>query len=674
MDRSDSRKKSLAERLRRWIRRKKRDRAIRNEEKAISKQLAAKARARELRELQKSAPSTESIAPPFAPPQPKKNESDDPRDRTESLPSSTPPPPKPSVPLTGIVEHFERFREVRKAQIIQQRLARQARRIEAEKEREHKKKSSFGVGSTDQSASDVRIPYRQRPIYFLKKYVRQAVRNRIPHWILAMSPAVLVGFGMAMPSLIQSKDHAAAAYAQYQEDWTDAMRGKRWKEAELIGNRVIASSLSDSRDLLAYFDTLVANGEFQKAVRLLLARESDQRDLVIAEYRFDIAERFLTRLEGSQELSLIAFNKFSESLKGPLSKEKEIRARKVLSSASAVRGDLASAMAILLPIRNTDLVSRCDILWLSWNIDSGIMTAQMVKDAEDALLEIEERMARTPIAVDQEIAARARLSSLLRKDDQFLEWLEANSRLDPAGKDRWKREFENLALVRELRDVPLKPDRAWARLRAILEREPNNLEMIEMAIGLAIAAPERTSQGAREWVTRRIREESPDAKLLPMAAMAAHANGQWPLAIECYQRILTLNPKDASVLNNLAAIYYKFPPYRFDEALKLIDRALAEMPVNLSFIETKGQILARLGRIDEARSLLESCLATFPDEWNLHNTLFQIYEYQGNQELANVHREKLGSLKKPANAPQSNRIIFAVKPDEPKSAANSSGK
>lgn len=674
MDRSDSRKKPLAERFRRWIRRKKRERAIRREEKAIAKKLAAKARARELRELEKSAPSTDPIVPPPFPVQQPKT-----HDKVESVKqdqnqASPPVSPPLSVPLTGIGDYLKRYLKVRKAQVLQQRLAREARKIEASKGRERAKKSAFGVGSTDQSASDVRIPYRQRPIYFIKKYVRQAIRYRVPHWIAAMSPAVLFGFGVAMPSIIQSKEHAAASFARYQDAWTDAVHGNRTKEASLIGDRIISSPLADSRDLLSYFDTLVANGDYQKAVRLLIARESDQRDLVIAEYRFDVAERFVTMLEGSSELADLALKKFAESLNGPLSKEKEIRARKVLANAAAVRGDLASAMAILLPIRNADLVSRCDILWLSWNIDSGDPTAQLVKDAEDALQQIEGRMAQNPLIDEQEIAARARLSSLLRKDDEFLAWLEANSRIDAEGKARWKREFENLTLVREVRSVPLNPDAAWNRLTVILDREPNNPELIDMAIGLAIATPDRTSQKARNWVLTRIRAATVDPQILARTAMAAHAAGQWPLAIECYERLIAVPTNDPGVFNNLAALYYKFPPYRYEEASKLIDRALAEAPDNLNFIETKGQILARLGRVDEAKTLLERCLATFPNEWNLHNTMAQIYEYLDDKELGAVHREKLATLKKPANAPEEDRITFASKPKEPEPDSKSGDK
>ena len=96
---------------------------------------------------------------------------------------------------------------------------------------------------------------------------------------------------------------------------------------------------------------------------------------------------------------------------------------------------------------------------------------------------------------------------------------------------------------------------------------------------------------------------------------------------------------------------YKFPPYEYEEALKLIDRVVAKTPDNLGILETKGQILARMGRLDESKVILEKCLPILPNEWNLHNTLAQIYEIQGQKSRALAHRDRLSNLRKPSNAP-----------------------
>jgi tetratricopeptide (TPR) repeat protein len=671
MDRSDrhrSGNKSIADRFRRWYRRRQRDRAIRAEESKITKQLASKARARELRELEKSSPETD---PQVRQPAPQPQHVEPAADVSQQIRKQVAEP----VPFTGVIDHWKKYRKVRAAIAEQSQVTRHARRLAAAKSGSKSKSSKFGVGSTEQSASDVRVPYRQRPIYFIRKYARQSVKRRIPHWFAAMSPALVFGLGVIMPAMTESNGHAASAIVQYREAWTAAVqKGDRPKEAELCGRRVIFSPQSESRDLIAYFDTLVANGELQRAVQVLLAREDDQREQALAEYRFDIAERFIGRLQGSAELVNLALKKFGESLQGPLAKHKEIKARKVLSSAMAVRGDLIGALGMLAPIRNVDLVSRIDSLWLSRSINPANANDAFFREVETAAKEIEARVAGTQALDFQDIAAYARVASLLARDDQFIAWLDSDTRLDAPAKVRWRREIANLSLVRELRTVPLNPEAAWAKLRPILDQEPDNEGMIDTAIGLAIAPPDRTSKSAREWVSKKLKSDSVDAKTLGRASMAAHANAQWPLAIELYEGVAKREPKNPIVLNNLAGMYYKIPPYRLDEALKLIDRAIAELPDNLGILETKGQILARMGRVDEARDILERCLTGFPNEWNLHNTLAQIYEYQGNPQLGALHREKLAKISKPANAPIQERIDFRASAAKPAFGSESRSK
>lgn len=668
-DRSSPQEKSLGGRIRRWIRRRRRERKIRAEELRIAKELAAKARAREIRELQKTSPENESAVPrvEFSPTQPVTPLQEDPESklvRSKSNPAPVPTGSVPAIPVRGLLDHWKRYREVRRQQLQQKRLARQIREADALKARERKKKSSFGVGSTELSASDVRIPYRQRPVYIFRLFYRRFVKQRIPHWLAAMSPALIMLLAFVIPAIIESRGNAAVAIPEYRERWSEAFRAGRWKIAELAGLRVISSRQSETQDDLAYFDTLVANGEYQKAVRQLISKESAQRELMIAEFRYEMADRFLTRLEGSQELTDLSLRKLAESLSGPLSLEKQIKARKVLASASAIQGDLAGALAMLQPIRSVDLVSHCDSLWLGWNMNPDIMSEAFSKDVRGSLQQISDRIEKQPVLDPQDIAARARMSSLLGEEKPFLDWVEKENRLSADEKSRWIREFENLSLVRILRAAPLDPNAAWSKLRQVLDREPNNLEMIDTAIGLSIGPPERTSKDARDWVLQKLRSEPLDPKILARVSMSAHAANQWPLAIECYEKLTKIDPENTVALNNLAGIYYKIPPYQLDKALSLVDRALAGSPGNISFLETRGQILARMGRVEEARSILENCLATFPNEWNLHNTLAQIYDYEGKASLAAVHREKLSELKKPSNSPVEDRIVFPKRPPE----------
>ena len=133
--------------------------------------------------------------------------------------------------------------------------------------------------------------------------------------------------------------------------------------------------------------------------------------------------------------------------------------------------------------------------------------------------------------------------------------------------------------------------------------------------------------------------------------MSALVNRRWDLAREIYQRLLEMDSKDVITLNNLATIMYRTPPKDYSAALKLIESALEIQPDNAEIRETKGQILARTGRLDESRKLLESCLPSMPNRWAIHNTLAQIYEIQGQKTMSRVHRDWMKSLKKPVDAP-----------------------
>ena len=113
---------------------------------------------------------------------------------------------------------------------------------------------------------------------------------------------------------------------------------------------------------------------------------------------------------------------------------------------------------------------------------------------------------------------------------------------------------------------------------------------------------------------------------------------------------------------------YKFPPRDLDESLRLVEKALELAPKNLVILETKGQVLARMGRFDEAREILLRTIPALPKEWNLHNTLAQIYDREGDTRNASAHRNLLKTIPKPTDADRYAVLSDFVK-DTPKNAA-----
>jgi predicted Zn-dependent protease len=117
-----------------------------------------------------------------------------------------------------------------------------------------------------------------------------------------------------------------------------------------------------------------------------------------------------------------------------------------------------------------------------------------------------------------------------------------------------------------------------------------------------------------------------------------------------YRKLLATQPDDVIALNNLSMLIYKYEPDHLDEALQYASRAAKLAPRVPAVRDTVGEILARQGRWDEALPILESCISDLPEEWNLHNTLAQIYDKKGLKDRAAAHKSALERIKRPLDA------------------------
>ena len=84
-------------------------------------------------------------------------------------------------------------------------------------------------------------------------------------------------------------------------------------------------------------------------------------------------------------------------------------------------------------------------------------------------------------------------------------------------------------------------------------------------------------------------------------------------AITAYRAVLTRRPADADARNNLALLLGEDQD-TIPEALELIDSVLAISPDDPYFISTKGEILLRAGRRDEALAVLQRSLDRLPHD------------------------------------------------------------
>jgi tetratricopeptide (TPR) repeat protein len=132
-------------------------------------------------------------------------------------------------------------------------------------------------------------------------------------------------------------------------------------------------------------------------------------------------------------------------------------------------------------------------------------------------------------------------------------------------------------------------------------------------------------------------------------------------AREFLENAVRISPNHDVAANNLANLLYKLKPYDLERALTLVDGVVQRNPKSITFVETRGQILARLGRNEEAIAELTRCLESFPNVPEIHETLAKCHKLVGNTALADAHMARFETLTaKPA--PGTNSGSDAAKP------------
>lgn len=119
----------------------------------------------------------------------------------------------------------------------------------------------------------------------------------------------------------------------------------------------------------------------------------------------------------------------------------------------------------------------------------------------------------------------------------------------------------------------------------------------------------------------------------------------WPQALSLYEEAVELDVDNAQAHNNVAWIQSNIDPLQIETALEHSNRAI-ELRVHSTFLETRGQIFAKLERWEESAKDLERALngtLSGPDLRNAHATLVKVYQALGQMERADAHRALSGT-------------------------------
>lgn len=97
----------------------------------------------------------------------------------------------------------------------------------------------------------------------------------------------------------------------------------------------------------------------------------------------------------------------------------------------------------------------------------------------------------------------------------------------------------------------------------------------------------------------------------------------------------TIDPDCSRILNNMAWTMGNTPPLRLSLALDLIDTAVAQAPDQILFLDTRGQILAKLERWQDAMADLQKAKKVLPDNKELQEALARVAAHLPDQSTKN---------------------------------------
>jgi predicted Zn-dependent protease len=135
--------------------------------------------------------------------------------------------------------------------------------------------------------------------------------------------------------------------------------------------------------------------------------------------------------------------------------------------------------------------------------------------------------------------------------------------------------------------------------------------------------------------------ESPDLApaLSETLGTAAAVSGEWQRAQTWLEQSLRSDETNHVAWNNLACVMLQQPDQSLENALTASEKALAMDPENFRYRETRGQILLKMGKVQEAVSDLEFALNAMPETPAIHRSLAKAYAALGEQSLADYHQQ-----------------------------------
>lgn len=193
------------------------------------------------------------------------------------------------------------------------------------------------------------------------------------------------------------------------------------------------------------------------------------------------------------------------------------------------------------------------------------------------------------------------------------------------------------ALVRLAENVDLRGDReaAISRLQNIAVSNPDNQE-VQGILGDTLRYAERWEEAAEAYsaVIDRLDPARPnDWRFYYVRGISYERAKQWERAEADFLKALELRPNHPDVLNYLGYTWVDRGK-NLEEALEMIEQAVALSPRNGYIVDSLGWAFYKLGRIDEAVDVLEDAVNLLPADPEINDHLGDVYWVAGREREA----------------------------------------
>jgi tetratricopeptide (TPR) repeat protein len=134
-------------------------------------------------------------------------------------------------------------------------------------------------------------------------------------------------------------------------------------------------------------------------------------------------------------------------------------------------------------------------------------------------------------------------------------------------------------------------------------------------------------------------------------ATRAQSHDDLPKCRQHLEQAFAANPNLTIVANNLAWVLMHEEKPDLDAALNLIDGVIAKSPREAYFHDTRGEVLLKMGRLQEAVAEFEKALSLNPKLPLVHDHLAEVYERLNEPGLVERHRQISAKLQESTAKP-----------------------